>query len=108
MRRSPCLKDHFYLVNFAFAFHRGRRLTSLSRQGGGGRERQNWQQVARENAKFESYYNEQGFIPEEEREAFWEAIRRDLPNSFRFTGSRGYVIFLALDDERSCDWIQCN
>ncbi|RDH33246.1 S-adenosyl-L-methionine-dependent methyltransferase [Aspergillus welwitschiae] len=62
------------------------------KKGGGGRERQNWQQVARENAKFESYYNEQGFIPEEEREAFWEAIRRDLPNSFRFTGSRGHAL----------------
>ncbi|PYH97919.1 S-adenosyl-L-methionine-dependent methyltransferase [Aspergillus ellipticus CBS 707.79] len=63
-----------------------------NRGGGGGRERQNWQAVARENEKFESYYNNQGFIPEEEREAFWDAIRRDLPNSFRFTGSRGHAL----------------
>ncbi|OOF95366.1 hypothetical protein ASPCADRAFT_207840 [Aspergillus carbonarius ITEM 5010] len=70
----------------------GKRGKKGGRGGGGGRERQNWQQVPRENAKFENYYNSQGFIPEEEREAFWEAIRRDLPNSFRFTGSRGHAL----------------
>lgn len=66
-------------------------------QGGGGRgggraQRQNWADLPRTNAKFEQFYNEQGFIPEEEKEDFWNALRRDLPNSFRFTGSRGYVI----------------
>jgi multisite-specific tRNA:(cytosine-C5)-methyltransferase len=66
-------------------------------QGGGGRgggraQRQNWADLPRTNAKFEQFYNEQGFIPEEEKEEFWNALRRDLPNSFRFTGSRGYVI----------------
>jgi multisite-specific tRNA:(cytosine-C5)-methyltransferase len=44
------------------------------------------------NEKLERFYTEQGFIPEEEREAFWEALRRDLPNSFRFTGSKGCVM----------------
>lgn len=59
------------------------------RGGGGGRSRSNWNDITRNNEKLESYYNEPGIIPEEEREAFWEYMRRDLPNSFRFTGSRG-------------------
>lgn len=63
-----------------------------SQGGGRGGERKNWQQISRENEKFENYYNSQAFIPEEEKEAFWAALKRDLPNSFRFTGSRGYVM----------------
>jgi hypothetical protein len=62
--------------------------------GGGGQrgQRQDWQEVPKVNEKYERYYNDLGVVPEEEREAFWEALKRDLPNSFRFTGSRGYVI----------------
>ncbi|KAA8651696.1 hypothetical protein EYZ11_008985 [Aspergillus tanneri] len=60
--------------------------------GQAGGVRQNWQDVPKTNAKLEDYYNRQGFIPEEEREAFWETLRRDLPNSFRFTGSRGHAL----------------
>ncbi|KAL4914909.1 S-adenosyl-L-methionine-dependent methyltransferase [Aspergillus aurantiobrunneus] len=61
--------------------------------GGGARaERQGWQDVPRTNAKFEDYYNSQGFIPEEEREVFWETLKKDLPNSFRFTGSKGHAL----------------
>jgi multisite-specific tRNA:(cytosine-C5)-methyltransferase len=59
--------------------------------GGAGRTRSMWQDLTRENEKFERYYNELEFIPEEERELFWATMRKDLPNSFRFTGSRGYV-----------------
>lgn len=57
--------------------------------GGGGRSRNNWQDINRNNAKMERYYTESGIIPEEELETFWDYMRRDLPNSFRFTGSRG-------------------
>ncbi|RAH68620.1 tRNA (cytosine-C5-)-methyltransferase [Aspergillus aculeatinus CBS 121060] len=60
--------------------------------GGRGGERKNWQQISRENEKFENYYNSQGFVPEEDKEAFWAALKRDLPNSFRFTGSRGHAL----------------
>lgn len=63
--------------------------------GGGGGQRQNWQDLPRANAKLENYYNVQGFIPEEEREIFWETLRKDLPNSFRFTGSKGYAYSFA-------------
>ncbi|KAL4977049.1 S-adenosyl-L-methionine-dependent methyltransferase, partial [Aspergillus desertorum] len=63
--------------------------------GGGGRsERQNWQDIPKTNERFENYYNAQGFIPEEEREIFWETLRRELPNSFRFTGSKGHALFV--------------
>lgn len=60
--------------------------------GGDGRSRSNWQDITRHNAKLERYYNEPGIIPDDERELFWEYMRRDLPNSFRFTGSRGSVL----------------
>jgi multisite-specific tRNA:(cytosine-C5)-methyltransferase len=31
-------------------------------------------------------------VPEgEEREQFWATLRRELPNSFRFCGSKGYT-----------------
>lgn len=45
----------------------------------------------KENEKLERYYNELGIIPEAEKQDFWDAMRRDLPNSFRFTGSKGYA-----------------
>ncbi|KAL2820608.1 S-adenosyl-L-methionine-dependent methyltransferase [Aspergillus granulosus] len=60
--------------------------------GGGGAQRQNWEEFPRSNERFENYYNSQGFIPEEEREIFWETLRKDLPNSFRFTGSKGHAL----------------
>ncbi|OQD78711.1 hypothetical protein PENDEC_c001G01216 [Penicillium decumbens] len=60
--------------------------------GGGGRSRNNWQDISRNNAKMERYYSESGIIPEEELETFWDYMRRDLPNSFRFTGSRGHAL----------------
>lgn len=31
-------------------------------------------------------------IPDEEKEDFWAAMRRDLPNSFRFTGSKSHAL----------------
>lgn len=58
-------------------------------RGGGGGGRTNWSEIARTNEKLERYYNELAIVPEEEKDEFWAAIRRDLPNSFRFTGSRG-------------------
>jgi multisite-specific tRNA:(cytosine-C5)-methyltransferase len=62
-------------------------------RGGGARgQRQNYADIPKTNEKLERFYTEQGFIPQEEREAFWEALRRDLPNSFRFTGSKGHAL----------------
>ena len=49
----------------------------------------NFKEVAKENARFEEYYNHLGLVSEDERESFWDALKRDLPNSFRFAGSKG-------------------
>ncbi|KAJ5676877.1 Methyltransferase (Ncl1) [Penicillium maclennaniae] len=72
----------------------GRKFTRGGRGGGGGggRRSNNWQDISRNNAKMERYYSESGIIPEEDLETFWDYMRRDLPNSFRFTGSRGHAL----------------
>ncbi|KAL1961972.1 hypothetical protein VTN77DRAFT_707 [Rasamsonia byssochlamydoides] len=72
----------------------GKRGKKFGKGGGGGQrgQRTDWQDVEKSNEKYERYYNELGIIPEEEKEAFWAALRRDLPNSFRFTGSRGHAL----------------
>lgn len=67
-------------------------------RGGGGDKaytdnRQSFDQVNKENEKFERYYNALNIVPEgPEREAFWTAIRRELPNAFRFCGSKGHAL----------------
>jgi hypothetical protein len=63
--------------------------------GGGWQQRggrQDYQEIQKSNVLFEKYYNELEIIPSEEYEEFWATFRRDLPNSFRFTGSKGYVL----------------
>lgn len=48
--------------------------------------------VDRHNEKYERYYNELGLVANDDREEFWVAMRRDLPNSFRFTGSKAHAL----------------
>ena len=59
--------------------------------GGGGQrsQRTDYAEVPKQNALFEKYYNELGLVQTNELHAFWDALRRELPNSFRFAGSRG-------------------
>ncbi len=68
--------------------------------GGGGRgggrrpragERADYSEINRHNEAFEKYYNELNIVDDKERDEFWTAMRRELPNSFRFAGSRGYA-----------------
>lgn len=86
------------------ASHRLRRLTSWQNwgknkakgRGGGGNnwstERKSYAEVPKVNEQFERLYNDLNIVPEgEEREQFWAALRRELPNSFRFCGSKGYL-----------------
>ncbi|KAF2227338.1 hypothetical protein BDZ85DRAFT_227709 [Elsinoe ampelina] len=55
--------------------------------------RQGFEEVKKENENFEKFYNELNIVPEgEEREKFWTALRRELPNSFRFCGSKGHAL----------------
>ncbi|KAK4690390.1 hypothetical protein P7C71_g6386, partial [Lecanoromycetidae sp. Uapishka_2] len=58
------------------------------RSGGGGGQRTirtDYSEMPKDNDLYESYYNELGLVEEEEREEFWTTLRRELPNSFRFT-----------------------
>ena len=74
----------------------GRRGNKAARRGqhwGRARgERQDPHEVERTNELFERYYNELDIVREDERKSFWDALRTDLPNSFRFTGSRGHAL----------------
>ncbi|KAL1891230.1 tRNA (cytosine-5-)-methyltransferase ncl1 [Ceratocystis pirilliformis] len=54
--------------------------------------RVSYPQIVKENEKLEKYYNDMLQIPEDERKEFWEALRRELPNSFRFCGSKGHAL----------------
>ena len=76
-------------LRIGFQGHRGGR--------GGGRGfgqrsiRTDYSEVPKANELFEKYYNELGIVEEGENDEFWRALKRDLPNSFRFTGSKGYI-----------------
>ncbi|KAF2739795.1 S-adenosyl-L-methionine-dependent methyltransferase [Polyplosphaeria fusca] len=47
-----------------------------------------WSNIPRENMFFESYYRRGIFMDEHEFEAMWKSMASDLPNSFRFTGTK--------------------
>ncbi|KAF1940294.1 S-adenosyl-L-methionine-dependent methyltransferase [Clathrospora elynae] len=58
--------------------------------GGGGRDTRSdpWSTIERKNELFESYYRMGGFLEEPEFEEMWKTLQSDLPNSFRFTGTK--------------------
>ncbi|EXJ57500.1 hypothetical protein A1O7_07848 [Cladophialophora yegresii CBS 114405] len=76
----------------------GRRGGGRGGRGGPPRPRDNRdyrpskQDIPRQNERFEKYYNQLGILPDDEKKDFWEAMRKDLPNSFRFTGSREHAL----------------
>jgi multisite-specific tRNA:(cytosine-C5)-methyltransferase len=49
-----------------------------------------FEKVEKHNYKLERYYNSVLGLSDEERGDFWAALKRELPNSFRFAGSKGY------------------
>ncbi|KAJ9137235.1 Methyltransferase [Pleurostoma richardsiae] len=63
-------------------------------RGGGWRsdDRGGHASVRKENEKLQRYYDTILALPEEEKTKFWEALRRELPNSFRFAGSKGHAL----------------
>ncbi|KAG6036508.1 hypothetical protein E4U41_005639 [Claviceps citrina] len=67
----------------------GRGGNSSTANGGGWRD---YAPFDKNNEKLENYYNSLLQLPEEEKQQFWEYLRRELPNSFRFTGSRGHAL----------------
>jgi multisite-specific tRNA:(cytosine-C5)-methyltransferase len=52
-------------------------------------DRGSYEELKKSNEQFENYYNELAIVPEDERDLFWSVMRAELPNSFRFTGSKG-------------------
>ncbi|KAI9642116.1 tRNA (cytosine-5-)-methyltransferase ncl1 [Ciborinia camelliae] len=78
---------------------RGGRGRGRGGRGGGGRSRDHgvdnrcsFENVPKSNEKFERYYNELLNLDGDEKEEFWGALKRELPNSFRFAGSKGHAI----------------
>lgn len=67
----------------------GGRGNSSTANGGGWRD---YAPFDKNNEKLENYYNSLLQLPDEEKQQYWEYLRRELPNSFRFTGSRGCVL----------------
>ncbi|KAE8447798.1 hypothetical protein EG329_010192 [Mollisiaceae sp. DMI_Dod_QoI] len=66
-------------------------------RGGGGRRggednRVSFEKVPKQNEKLEKYYNSVLRLSNEEKEHFWDALKRELPNSFRFAGSKGHAL----------------
>ncbi|KAL8944853.1 MAG: hypothetical protein Q9216_000143 [Gyalolechia sp. 2 TL-2023] len=54
--------------------------------------RANYDDVKKTNTNYEAYYNGLSIFKEDEKDDFWAALRRELPNSFRFTGSKGHAL----------------
>lgn len=50
-----------------------------------------WDEVTRENEKWESYYKALQVIPEDEWSTFKEYCQKDLPLTFRVTGSKAHA-----------------
>lgn len=50
-----------------------------------------WTEVTRENEKWETYYKALGLVPENEWDTFKEHCQRDLPLTFRITGSHAHA-----------------
>lgn len=45
--------------------------------------------IVKENKNLQEFYDTLLQLPDEEKQQYWEALRRELPNSFRFCGSKG-------------------
>lgn len=71
---------------------RGGKKGRSGRGGGQRAQRPDYDEVRRTNTLFESYYEALAVVDPTEFEVFWGALRRELPNSFRFTGSKGHAV----------------
>ncbi|KAF4635640.1 hypothetical protein G7Y89_g2440 [Cudoniella acicularis] len=54
--------------------------------------RVSFDKVEKTNTRLERFYNQVLDISDDEREDFWAAYKRELPNSFRFAGSKGHAL----------------
>ncbi|KAI0387640.1 S-adenosyl-L-methionine-dependent methyltransferase [Hypomontagnella monticulosa] len=53
---------------------------------------QSYDAIVKENKNLEKFYNSAIPLEKAERTEFWEALKRELPNSFRFCGSKGHAL----------------
>ncbi|OIW32454.1 S-adenosyl-L-methionine-dependent methyltransferase [Coniochaeta ligniaria NRRL 30616] len=71
---------------------RDRKDRDANSQGQNHRPYTKYPDVVKTNERLETYYNALLELPEEESKAFWDALKRELPNSFRFCGSKGHAL----------------
>ncbi|KAH7328310.1 WD repeat-containing protein 36 [Stachybotrys elegans] len=48
--------------------------------------------IDKSNKRLQNFYDTLLQLPEEEKEQYWAALKRELPNSFRFCGSKGHAL----------------
>ncbi|KAI1342374.1 S-adenosyl-L-methionine-dependent methyltransferase [Xylariaceae sp. FL0016] len=76
----------------------GRRNFRGGKKGGGrgGTPRndsyRSYPEIVKENERLERFYNSALPLDEDEKKVFWDTLRRELPNSFRFCGSKGHAV----------------
>ncbi|KAI1470782.1 S-adenosyl-L-methionine-dependent methyltransferase [Daldinia caldariorum] len=61
-------------------------------RGDGPAPYRSYNDIVKENKNLEKYYNSALPFEDQERSEFWEALKRELPNSFRFCGSKGHAL----------------
>lgn len=63
-------------------------------QGSGGQDGSytSYPEIEKTNQALEIYYNTLLALSEDEQKIFWDTLKRDLPNSFRFCGSKGHAL----------------
>ncbi|KUJ17011.1 S-adenosyl-L-methionine-dependent methyltransferase [Mollisia scopiformis] len=71
---------------------RGGRGRGGGSRRGGEDNRVSFDRVPKQNEKLEKYYNSVLRLSVEEKDDFWDALKRELPNSFRFAGSKGHAL----------------
>ncbi|KAF4513377.1 hypothetical protein G6O67_000653 [Ophiocordyceps sinensis] len=62
---------------------------------GGGQPGGGWRDrgvMVKENEGLQNYYDTLLQLPDEEKQQYWDALKRELPNSFRFCGSKGHAL----------------
>ncbi|POS86063.1 hypothetical protein EPUL_002466 [Erysiphe pulchra] len=71
---------------------RGNRVGKFSGKSQREDNRVSFDKVPKKNERLERYYNQILGLSDEEKPIFWEALKRELPNSFRFTGSKSHAL----------------
>ncbi|KAI1083555.1 S-adenosyl-L-methionine-dependent methyltransferase [Whalleya microplaca] len=67
-------------------------FNSAPRGGGSTQQHRSYAEIRKENDRLEKYYDAVIPLDDAEREEFWGALKRELPNSFRFCGSKGHAL----------------